>query len=175
MKKLFAVLILLALIGVGFLVFNKLGGFSDIVVTQSDLGKLELSGIYFVGTPTQTELRDAFTRMEAIKNSHSEAHLYTLYYREPAGKLDTMEVFVGVEKKFVAQDMLQTLILDASEAIVATIQAHRFVMPGPTKVKNEIKEYADFASLPRPVIFVDQIISADEVRVIGIHKTGKPK
>lgn len=175
MKKLFAGLIVLALIGVGFLVFYKLGGFSDIVVSQSDLGQLELSGIYFVGTPTQTELRDAFSRMEAIKNSQSEPHLYTLYYREPAGKMDTMEVFVGVEKRFVTNDTLQTLTLDASEAIVATVQAHRFVMPGPNKVKTEIQEYADFASLPRPVIFVDQIISADEVHVIGLQKADKPR
>lgn len=173
MKKLFAGIILIALIGVGFLVFYKLGGFTEIVVSQSDMGQLELSGIYFQGTPTQTELRDAFSRIEAIQRNQPEAFLYTLYYSEPAGKLDTMEVFVGVEKRFVSQDTLQTLNLDASDVIVATISAHKFVMPGPNKVKSEIQEYADLVNLPRPVVYLDKIISSSEVQVIGLQNTGR--
>lgn len=166
---------MIALIGVGFLVFYNLGGFSDILVSQTDMGQLELSGIHFQGTPTQTELRDAFSRIEAIQRNQPAAFLYTLYYSEPAGKLDTMEVFVGVEKRFVSQDTLQTLNLDASDVIVATVNAHRLVMPGPNKVKSEIQEYADLVSLPRPVIYLDKIISSEEIQVIGLKTTGRPK
>ncbi len=174
MKKLFTVLIALILFGVGLFVFYKLGGFSDIEIRQADLGILELSGVYFVGTPTQPELRDAFASMEVIQSKQPNAQLFTLYYREPAGKVDTMEVFVGVEHRFVSEDTLQRLNIDASDVIIATVKAHRYVMPGSSKVKNEIQEYADFANMTKPVFFLDKIISPDEVQVIGLQKADRP-
>lgn len=145
------------------------GGFKDIEVAKEDLGKIELVGIYYRGTPQDPGLKKAFEQMEEIANANPEAYLNTIYYIEPAGKLDTMEVFVCVEKKWAGESSALTeKTFDGSSVIVANIQSHRFVMPGPQKVQKKIKEYAEENSLPKPDLYIDQIFSPSKVRVVGL-------
>jgi hypothetical protein len=108
--------------------------------------------------------------MEKMLQQHPEAKLHTIYYREPAGKLDTMEVFVGIDQKWLSTNPegFENLSLFSKNAVVATIRRHRFVMPNPETVKAAIMDFAKANKLPEPTLFVDQIISPEEVRVIGI-------
>lgn len=151
-------------------VFYQMGGFRQIELEVVENAKLELSGIHFVGIPQDKRLRESFEKTEQLLQQHPEAKLHTIYYREPAGKLDTMEVFVGIEQKWLSSNPegFEQLGLSSEKAVVATIRRHRFVMPNPETVKASIREFAKANKLPEPSLFIDQIISPEEVRVIGI-------
>ncbi|PSK98756.1 GyrI-like domain-containing protein [Cecembia rubra] len=172
MKKTVAGIILLLLIAAGLYFFNALGGFNEIKISIEDLGEIELVGIHYRGTPQDESLGNSFMLIEGLQKENSGSILHTIYYVEPAGKLDTMEVFVGIEKKWL-EDISgkKILSLDGHEAIVAEIEANRFVMPGPNKVKSKIEEFAKSNNMPVPNIYVDQILGPEHVRVIGIYQT----
>lgn len=171
MKKRVAGIIVLLLIAIGFYFFKALGGFNEINISIEDLGEIELMGIHYRGTPQDESLKNSFIIMEGLQKRHSESILHTIYFVEPAGKLDTMEVFVGVEKKWLKDISGKSILsLDGHEAIVAEIKANRFVMPGPNKVKSKIEEFAKSNNMQSPNIFVDQILGPEHVRVIGIYQ-----
>lgn len=150
--------------------FYQMGGFRETELELWANPNIELSGVRFVGTPQDKRLRNAFVQMEQVLQQYPEAKLHTIYFREPAGKLDTMEVFVGIEKKWLQADQagFENLNLSASQAVVAHINRHRFVMPNPETVKTAIRDFAKANNDPSPSIFIDQIVSPEEVRVIGI-------
>ncbi len=167
-KKVIGVIVIL-FFGVGILLFYLMGGFNPIKIEIQDLGQIELSGVQFRGRPQDEALREAFQRIELLKKLNPEATLHTIYYAEPAGKMDTMEVFVGLESKWIGKEEdLKKISLEADRAIVAGFVGHRYVMPGPLKVKARIEEFAKDQGLPKPEIFVDRIIGPNEVMVIAL-------
>ncbi|MBW3470391.1 hypothetical protein [Arthrospiribacter ruber] len=166
-KPLIVTGVLLAVVAVlGLYMF---GGFNEIEVQKENLGEISLVGIHYKGTPQDPKLKSSFEKIESLAEKNPEAFINTIYLIEPAGKLDTMEVFVGIEKKW-AEDLssFEERNFDASSSIVANIQAHRFVMPGPKKVQKKINSFAKENKLEQPEIFIDQIISPNKVRVIGV-------
>ncbi|MFC0261555.1 hypothetical protein [Fontibacter flavus] len=171
MKKTTIGLALMFIIGMSLYLFYALGGFNQIEITQTNLGTIELTGKTYRGIPGNESLKETFLMMEELQRSHPESKLHTIYFVEPAGKLDTMEVFVGLESSWVTDKTdLTELQFDGSSAIVANIQAHRFVMPGPNRVKNEILEFAEENKLAEPKIFIDQIIGPEAVKVIALDQ-----
>lgn len=169
-KKIISGVVFLIFGGAVFL-FYLLGGFNSILIQSEDLGKLELSGVQFRGRPQDEALREAFQKIEELQKLNPEAKIHTIYFDEPAGKMDTMEVFVGLETKWVRNvDGLKKISFDADNAIVATLTAHRFVMPGPLKVKSRLESFAKDQGISKPKIFVDRIIGPNEVKVIGLVK-----
>jgi hypothetical protein len=171
MKKTGIGLVIMLIIGASLYLFYFLGGFNEIQVSTKNLGQIELIGIHYKGTPQNEELGQAFKKIEMLKNQHDGAILHTIYYVEPAGKLDTMEVFVGIERNWLVDEKDFDLIsYDGSQAIVAEIKANRFVMPGPKKVKSKIADFANGSNLAIPNLYIDQIIGTDEVKVIGINE-----
>jgi hypothetical protein len=160
---------LFLIFGGGIFLFYLLGGFNSILIQTEELGQLELSGVQFRGRPQDESLRAAFQKIEELQKLHPAANIHTIYFDEPAGKMDTMEVFVGLETKWIGNDDgLKKISFDADNAIVATLRAHRFVMPGPLKVKARIGEFAKVQGLQQPDIFIDRIIGPNEVKVIGL-------
>ncbi|MFD2200318.1 hypothetical protein [Shivajiella indica] len=175
MKKTAIGVILVFALALGLSLFYLMGGFNDIEVNQENLGQIELSGVHFQGTPMDESLKNAFLTIEDLTKENKGAKLHTIYFQEPAGKRDTMEVFVGIESKWTKnQENLIYLEFDGSAAIVAEIKSHRFVMPGPEKVKDEIREFAKNNQMEEPDLFIDQIIDSDLVRVIGIKNNTNP-
>lgn len=167
-KKVIGIAVILVF-GGGLFLFYLLGGFNSILIQTEDLGPLELSGVQFRGRPQDEALRAAFQRIEELQKLNPEAKIHTIYFDEPAGKMDTMEVFVGLETKWIREAVgLVKISFDADNAIVATLKAHRFVMPGPLKVKTRMEEFAKDQGLKQPDIFVDRIIGPNEVKVIGL-------
>ena len=171
MKKILIGIAVIFFFGFGFFLFQIMGGFNDIKVDLVDLGTLELSGVRYRGKPEDEALRDAFARIESMQKENQESQIHTIYYIEPAGRMDTLEVFVGLEKKWVRkEEALEELKFDANQAIVARIKAHRFVMPGPVKVKSKIIDFASKNNLTEPGIFIDRILGPDEVMVIAVKE-----
>jgi hypothetical protein len=172
MKKSIGLVFLFILLAIGFFVFNSLGGFREVQLEVVEAMKLDLSGRVFKGIPQDEKLAKAFQEIENLKNANPGSALYTIYYSEPAGKLDTMEVFVGLESKWMENPTgYDTILFSGEKAVVATLESHRFVMPSPLKIKNKIIAFAQEKGLPEPDVFIDQIISPDKVKVIGVKTT----
>jgi hypothetical protein len=175
MKKKIVLISIILLAAIGFYVFDDLGGFNEVQVEVADIQDINLSGRHFKGTPQDEKLGKAFEEIEKIKNDNPGSKLHTIYFVEPAGKLDTMEVFVGIESKWMEKPArFDQMSYSGENAIVATIKAHRFVMPGPLKIKQKIIDFSNKNSLAEPDVFIDQIVGLDEIKVIGIKSKNNP-
>lgn len=167
MKKwIIGVTSILGLVAVGLFQFNRLGGFNEIEVESLTSFDLKLQGLVYRGTPQNERLGQTFEQVVKLAKEES-IPFYTIYFVEPAGKLDTMEVFVGVESDKILSHF-EMKSFQSSQAVLAKINAHKFVMPGPNKVKSKMFEFSKKNKLNSPAIFIDKIISKDEVHVIGI-------
>lgn len=167
MKKwIIGIVIVLTLVLLGFIQFSRLGGFNEIKLESLASFDLRLQGVAYRGTPQDDGLAQAFDDVVKFASEKS-IPFYTIYTTEPAGKLDTMEVFVGVEIGGVIPDF-EIKSFSSSSIILAKIKAHKFVMPGPNKVKSKMIEFSKENKFKHPTVFIDKIISPNEVHVIGI-------
>ncbi|GHB35831.1 hypothetical protein [Mongoliitalea lutea] len=167
MKKKLLIFAVLFLISVGFIGFYQLGGFNPVNLEIQTLD-LTLSGVYYRGTPQDRKLAKAFKDIQEVQEASPETRLHTIYLIEPAGKLDTMEVYIGLNTELPAFfGDWDRLNFEEKSFIVATIQANRFVMPGPERVKKKIRSFAEENGLELDGIFIDKIISPDHVEVMA--------
>ncbi len=161
-------LIILFFVGLGFYVFNRLGGFNPIELNVQQIPEISLIGIHYKGTPDNEQLITSFRRIENIQEKNPQAVLYTIYYIEPAGKRDTMEVFMGVESSYVQErEGFVERTIPAGKAIMAIIKRDPLVMPSPKSIKGEIESYALSNGLSKPTFFIDRIVRTSEVQVIA--------
>ncbi|WP_143959631.1 hypothetical protein [Litoribacter populi] len=160
MKK--ALILIPAVLLLGLLGYYLLGGFNDLELEVVQTDSIHLMGYEYRGTPQDEALPQTFQKAEGLMGEGKTLH--TIYHVEPAGKLDTMEVFVGVE---YGGDMgeAKELIIESQNAIVATMKSSPFVMPGPNKVKKRIEEFAVLNGLETQGIYIDRIVEAEHVEV----------
>ncbi|MFC5627008.1 hypothetical protein [Algoriphagus winogradskyi] len=150
----------------GFWGFSKLGGNTPIEITFIEEKPQNLAGITYRGVPGNEELGEIFKYMESQKGLHPGSHLHTIYEVEPAGKLDTMVVFVGINQILPLTDM-EYRAFENSSYLLATIKSNKWVMPDPDAVKEKLSEFAEENSLELSGIYIDKIISEGEVQVIA--------
>jgi hypothetical protein len=120
--------------------------------------------VYFEGRPQDEKLGESFRSVETFISESPGSMLHTLYYEEPAGKRDTLRVFIGTD----AADLpigFDQFEMPCNQVVVAEINAHRFVMPSPVKVKDKIMAFAEDNGLMLQYVFIDRIIGADRVQV----------
>ena len=167
MKKLLIAAVILLILGLGgYLVYDQLGGNSPIALSLVTTPPETLAGKTFRGTPIDKGLEQAFRPIETLKSLHPGASVHTLYYIEPAGKLDTMEVFVGINLPFGAPEM-ESKKFTETRYILAQVKSNKWVMPGPNAIKEKIQEYAEVNKLTLSGYFIDKIVSETEVHVIA--------
>lgn len=167
MKKLIAFGVIAALaIGIGYYFFVQLGGNNPIEVTLIDQSPETLAGKTFRGIPQDEKLEETFRSIETQQSLNPGSKIHTIYYIEPAGKLDTMEVFVGLNLPFATGD-LESKSFQEKQYLLAKVTANKWVMPGPNKVKAKLEEFAQENQLELSGIFIDKIISETEVQVIA--------
>lgn len=167
MKKLgIAAFILLVVIAIGYYFFIQLGGNNPIEVTLINQNPETLVGKTFVGIPQDRRLEDTFRAIETQQSLNPGSKIHTIYYIEPAGKLDTMKVFVGLNLPFASGDLESKSFLE-KKYLLAEVNANKWVMPGPNKVKAKLEEFAQENKLELSGIFIDKIISETEVQVIA--------
>ncbi|MCC5939699.1 MAG: hypothetical protein JJU34_20630 [Lunatimonas sp.] len=145
-------------------VYYLLGGFAPLEIEMSTCEDFRLTGLYYQGTPQDEALGDTFRSVEGLISNHAGSFLHTIYEVEPAGKLDTMRVFVGTVLPS-HEEGFEWMSVSCREAIVATIRAHRFVMPSPLSVKAQIQSFADEQGLELSGVFIDRLQGASEVSV----------
>lgn len=159
-------LLLLIIMGVGYWGFDRMGGNNPIEIKIVDKNPPTLIGLSYRGTPQDPELEQAFKSVEAQKGLHPGSSLHTIYYSEPAGKLDTLEVFIGIDQNLPIGEF-EVMNFDESKYLLATIKSSKWVMPNPTTVQGKLREYASQNNLKLTGIFIDKIISKGEVQVIA--------
>lgn len=167
MKKIgIALAVLLVLISLCYLAFDRLGGNNPIIVEIVDKSPPSLSGKTYIGTPQNKKLGETFQSIELLSSLNPGKKIHTIYYREPAGKLDTMEVFVGLDLPFAPPELESKTFLE-NRYLLATITGSRWVMPSPEKVKEKLEGFARENNLTLSGIFIDKIVSEREVQVIA--------
>ena len=166
-KKVVAVIVVLFLVSLP-VIYWQLGGFNPVSISVEERADMKLLGLTYRGTPQDPGMLGTFQKIEEIINKYPQSRLHTLYNVEPAGKLDTLEVFVGVEfqEEIYGQEELDLREIECSQVIVAEIEAHRLVMPSPEKVKSQIESFAASRSMSTQGIYVDKIIDDRRVEVI---------
>jgi hypothetical protein len=166
-KKLGLVAIFLVLLVVaGYWGFDRLGGNNPISVLKIESSPESLAGRTYSGIPQNEKLALIFEEMETQKGLHPGTFIHTIYEVEPAGKLDTMIVFVGINQALPLAD-LEFKKFEEQSYLLAKISGSRWVMPGPDKVKSSLENYAKENGLTLSGIFIDKIISEEEVHVIA--------
>ncbi|MDF2157603.1 hypothetical protein [Algoriphagus sp. CAU 1675] len=166
-KKLLIGIMVLAILGsAAYWIFSRLGGNNPIAISLVEKSPEALSGILFKGTPQDPKLGESFQKVEDQKSLHPGTFLHTIYEVEPAGKLDTMMVFVGINHLLVG-DEFETRTFQEQRYLLAKITGNNWVMPGPEKVKAKIQAFADSAQVQLSGIFIDKIISEKEVHVLA--------
>ncbi|MDA0315582.1 MAG: hypothetical protein O2829_08245 [Bacteroidetes bacterium] len=167
MKKLLIAAILLFVLGVGgYFIFDLLGGNRPIALSLVEASPETLAGKTFKGTPLDKKLEKAFSSVESLQSLHPETSLHTLYYVEPAGKLDTLEVFAGINLPFGAPGM-EIKKFTESRYILAKVSSNKWVMPSPESIKAQIQDYAKAKNLTLSGYYIDKIISETEVHVLA--------
>lgn len=167
MKKFgIALIVLLVLVSFGYSLFDRLGGNNPIQVELVEGPPASLAGKIYRGTPQDKRLNETFQSIESLLALHPGKKIHTIYFVEPAGKLDTMEVFVGLDLPF-APPGLESKTFSEQRFILATITGNKWVMPGPEKVKARIEEFAKEKNLALSGIFIDKIVGEEEVQVIA--------
>lgn len=168
MKKILviAVAILSILSIVGYWGFQKLGGNAPIEIQLVESKPENLAGITYRGIPGNEELGNIFERMETQKWLHPGSYLHTIYEVEPAGKLDTMIVFVGINQNLPITD-LEFRSFENGSYLLAKIKSNKWVMPSPDTVNEKLVDFAKENQLELSGIYIDKIISEEEVQVIA--------
>ncbi|REG90531.1 hypothetical protein C8N25_10629 [Algoriphagus antarcticus] len=146
--------------------FKKLGGNAPIAIQLVQKKPDNLAGITYRGTPGNEELGQIFIKMETQKGLHPGSQLHTIYEVEPAGKLDTMIVFVGINQTLPIAD-LEFRSFEYDSYLLAKIKSNKWVMPGPDTVQEKLAEYAQENNLELSGVYIDKIISENEVQVIA--------
>lgn len=168
MKKWIIIGFLLFLIALGLYQFNRMGGFNEIAIEIQEIEPIALTGIYFKGVPEDEAIGLAFQTMGDLQVKAPGSTLHTIYFVEPAGKRDTMEVFVGLEERFILEDEgFSKQSFPGGNAVVANIEANRLVMPSPNMIKLKMEDFALESGFKKPVLFVDMILGPNEVRVVA--------
>lgn len=160
------IIVLVSLSTIGYFIFDRLGGNATIQIELVEKKPDYLAGKTYRGTPQDPLLKETFQQIEQAQALNPGTKIHTIYYVEPAGKLDTMDVFVGLNLPFPTGD-LEGKTFAENRYLLAIIQGSKWVMPGPEKVKAKLQEYAKFNNLILSGLFIDKIISESEVQVIA--------
>jgi hypothetical protein len=167
MKKIRIIALFLAILGIsGYFLFDHLGGNRPVVLSLEAKSPDTLTGKTFRGTPIDKGLEAVFQTIQGTQKLHPGTSLHTIYYVEPAGKLDTLEVFAGINLPFGTQN-LEVKKFTETQYILAKVTGNKWVMPGPETIKKKIQDYAKANKLTLSGYFIDKIVSETEVHVIA--------
>lgn len=166
--------IILMIFGILVYFYARLGGFNPIETSMVSCHDFTLIGITYRGTPQDSGLPETFKEVEKYKKRKDREGLFTVYEVEPAGKLDTLQLFVGLEmlENDTIPENWVTLTVSCDQAIKANVSSHRLVMPSPKKVKKNIENFAKNNHLDLDGPFIEKLIDARNVEIMApIHST----
>lgn len=150
----------------GYWGFVKLGGNAPINIQLIGDKPASLAGVTYRGTPGNKELGEIFEKMETQKGLNPGSFLHTIYEIEPAGKLDTMVVFVGINQVLPIEGF-EFRSFENESYLLAKIKSNKWVMPSPDTVKEKLEAFAKNNQVELSGTYIDKIISQEEIQVIA--------
>lgn len=167
MKKIRIIALFLAvLVAGGYFLFDYLGGNRPVELSLVSKSPDTLTGKTFRGTPLDEGIEEVFQTIQGTQNLHPGTFLHTIYYVEPAGKRDTLELFAGINLPFGAPD-LEVKKFSENQYILAKVTGSKWVMPSPETIKEKIQTFAENNKLTLSGYYIDKIVSETEVHVIA--------
>jgi hypothetical protein len=168
MKKSFFIPLSILLILLAMVFYHQLGGFKSIVIEKKAFEELKLKGINFKGLPSDPALELAFKTVQDKANQDPFSPFYVIYHQEPAGKTDTLQVFVGLADDNKNTDPnWENLNFFQEAALFVELEIHPLVMPSPSKIKKELKKYAQSQQLLISEPFIEKIQGKNKITVIA--------
>jgi hypothetical protein len=162
MKKPYIFIVLALIITTLLIIYDKLGGFSDPELSFEPVKEYVLAGNFFNGNTSDPELEALFNEMRSVKDREKVAGpLVMVWYDVPESSRDSVQIFIGLEilPEDHFPDHLDSVYLEMNGLIRATIRKHASVMPSPSVIINEIKEYADNQQYKLQNLVIDKYLS----------------
>ncbi len=169
MKLVITTVIIVLIAGILVYFYARLGGFNPIETSLVTCTDFKLMGKMYRGTPQDSNLPETFKEVEGYKKEKGKGELFTIYDTEPAGKLDTLQLFVGLEHQKgdpIPQDWI-TVTIPCDQAVLASVSSHRLVMPSPKKVKTNIVNFAKNNHFDLEGDFIEKLINDRNVEILA--------
>lgn len=144
------------------ILYDKLGGFNDPELSYEPVMEYILAGNFFNGKTSDPSFEELFEEMRSLKSSGDlGGPLVMVWYEVPKSSKDSIQIFVGleIEPDDHFPDHLDSLHLEMNGLLRATIRKHASVMPNPTVIIDEIKEYADNQQYKLQNLVIDKYLS----------------
>ena len=162
MRKPYIFIALALIITTLLILYDKLGGFNDPELSFKPVKNYLLAGNFFNGRTSDPELEELFNDMRNVKNNENiNGPLVIVWYEVPDSSKDSIQLFVGIE--ILHEDHfpghLDSLHLEMNGVVRASIKKHAMVMPSPSVIIDEIKEYADNQYYKLQNLVIDKYLS----------------
>lgn len=144
------------------ILYDKLGGFNNTELSYEPVKEYILAGNFFNGKTSDPSFEELFEEMRSLKSSGDlGGPLVMVWYEVPESSKDSIQIFVGleIEPDDHFPDHLDSLHLEMNGLLRATIRKHASVMPNPTVIIDEIKEYADNQQYKLQNLVIDKYLS----------------
>jgi hypothetical protein len=162
MRKPYIFIALALIITTLLILYDKLGGFNDPELTFEPVKEYVLAGSFFNGKTSDPKLEELFNEMRSVRDCDNVGGpLVMVWYEVPKSSKDSIQLFVGLEIKPEDRfpDYLDSLHLEMNGLVRATLRKHASVMPGPSMIIDEIKEYADNQQYKLQNLVIDKYLS----------------
>ena len=162
MRKPYIFIALALIITTLLILYDKLGGFSDPELSYEPVKEYVMAGRFFNGNTSNPELEELFNEMRSVKDREKvDGPLVMVWYEVPESSKDSVQIFVGLE--ILPDDHfpghLDSVHFEMNGLVRATIRKHASVMPSPSMIINEIKEYADNQQYKIQELVIDKYLS----------------
>jgi hypothetical protein len=162
MRKPYIFIVLALVITTLLILYDKLGGFSDPELSYEPVKEYIMAGRFFNGNTSNPELEELFNEMRSVKDREKvDGSLVMVWYEVPESSKDSVQLFVGLE--ILPDDHfpghLDSVHFEMNGLVRATIRKHASVMPSPSMIINEIKEYADNQQYNLQELVIDKYLS----------------
>ena len=162
MRKPYIFIALALIITTLLILYDKLGGFNDPEISFIPIRSYLLAGNFFNGRTSDPKLEELFNDMRNVKNNENiNGPLVIVWYEVPDSSKDSIQLFVGLEiiQEDHFPDHLDSLYLEMNGLVRASIKKHAMVMPSPSVIIDEIKEYADNQQYELQNLVIDKYLS----------------
>ena len=162
MKRPYMFIALALIITTLLILYDQLGGFNKTEISFEPVKEYIFAGSSFHGKTRDPELEELFEKMRSVKQKDNiNGPLVMVWYDIPESSRDSIQLFVGLE--IIGDDPfphhLDSLHLEMGGVIRATIRKHASVMPKPSDIIDEIKEYADNQQYTLQNLVIDKYLS----------------
>ncbi len=133
----------MGIVVLSLIIYALLGGFSSLTYTVAEHPEIRITGVEFIGRPTQVELEELFYRYRDLADQNA-AELVIVTYPLP-DTTAAIRQFIGLPSS--VGDFGEERSWPAGEYIRVELTMNLLVTPSPFEVRQEASEFARKAGL----------------------------